>query len=154
VRALGYKRIVLHGQSLGNIQVQFYAAINWDKDIRGVVLTGMFANLPWKSRHLLIGDEEKYRSLAAQSVELLHANSADALLRTAMPMGKDLPEVPVTAQHFLTYRLEGVSAAEGVFWIKRIPRPVLMIRDEGDMTVHDFEPNVLLAAAQSDDSIV
>ena len=71
-----------------------------------------------------------------------------------MPMGKDLPEVPVTAQHFLTYRLDGVSAAEGDFWIKRIPRPVLMIRDEGDMMVHDFEPNVLLAAARSGDSIV
>src|SRR5438445_6887730 len=28
-RALGYRTLVLHGHSLGNIQVQFYAANNW-----------------------------------------------------------------------------------------------------------------------------
>jgi pimeloyl-ACP methyl ester carboxylesterase len=32
-RALGYKRLVLQGHSLGNIQVQFYAATNWDGSV-------------------------------------------------------------------------------------------------------------------------
>jgi pimeloyl-ACP methyl ester carboxylesterase len=41
-RALGYKTLVLQGQSLGNIQVQFYAATNWDRDIKAVVLLGAF----------------------------------------------------------------------------------------------------------------
>jgi hypothetical protein len=29
-RALGYRILILQGHSLGNIQVQFYAATNWD----------------------------------------------------------------------------------------------------------------------------
>ena len=37
-RALGYKKLVLQGHSLGNIQVQFYAATNWDRDIQAVIL--------------------------------------------------------------------------------------------------------------------
>jgi len=49
-RALGYRKLVLFGHSLGNIQVQYYAANNWDPDIKAVVLAGMFANLPWKAR--------------------------------------------------------------------------------------------------------
>jgi predicted alpha/beta-fold hydrolase len=33
-RALGYETLVLQGHSLGNIQVQFYATTNWDRDIK------------------------------------------------------------------------------------------------------------------------
>ena len=32
--ALDYRAIVLHGHSLGNIQVQYYAANNWDPDLK------------------------------------------------------------------------------------------------------------------------
>ena len=46
-RALGYRTIILHGHSLGNIQILYYAANNWEPDIKAVVLSGMFANLPW-----------------------------------------------------------------------------------------------------------
>jgi hypothetical protein len=34
-RSLGYKNLVLQGHSLGSIQVQFFAATNWDPDIKG-----------------------------------------------------------------------------------------------------------------------
>jgi pimeloyl-ACP methyl ester carboxylesterase len=30
VRALGYRSIVLQGHSLGTVQVEFYAATDWD----------------------------------------------------------------------------------------------------------------------------
>lgn len=42
-RALGYRILVLQGHSLGNIQVQFYAATNWDRDIKAVMLLGASA---------------------------------------------------------------------------------------------------------------
>jgi pimeloyl-ACP methyl ester carboxylesterase len=62
-RSLGYKTIVLHGHSLGNLHVQFYAATHWDSDIKGVVLTSAFADLPWKSRNMLVQDEARYLEL-------------------------------------------------------------------------------------------
>ena len=40
-------------------------------------------------------------------------------------------ETPVTAQHFLTYRDEGTSVADGTYWISRIPRPILIIARRG-----------------------
>ena len=59
-RALGFRSIVLQGHSLGTVQVTFYAASDWDPAIAGVILTGAFGKLPWKSRHILIQDEGKY----------------------------------------------------------------------------------------------
>jgi pimeloyl-ACP methyl ester carboxylesterase len=153
-RALGYRRIVLHGQSLGNIQVQYYAATTWERDIAGVVLTGMFANLPWKSRHMLLRDEATYRRLLTQATAMLHAGEADGLLSEPVAMGQVAPPARMAARHFLSYRSEGISAADGLYWIRRVPYPVLMIRDEGDATVQPFEPNMLLAAACAADSLV
>src|SRR5262249_59915958 len=49
VKALGYQSIVLHGRSLGTVQVQYYAATDWDPAIKAVILTGAFGKLPWKS---------------------------------------------------------------------------------------------------------
>ena len=63
-RALGYRTLVLYGHSLGNIHVQYYAANTWDPDIKAVLLSGTFANLPWKSPHMLVQDEEAYRALS------------------------------------------------------------------------------------------
>ena len=45
-KALGYGTIVLEGHSLGTIQVQYYAATNWDPAIKAVILTGPFGRLP------------------------------------------------------------------------------------------------------------
>ena len=42
-KALGYRAIVLQGQSLGTAQVAFYAATDWDPAIKGVILTGAIA---------------------------------------------------------------------------------------------------------------
>jgi alpha-beta hydrolase superfamily lysophospholipase len=64
VRALGYRSIVLQGHSLGTVQVEFYAATDWDPAIKAVILTGAFGKLPWKSRHILIQDEDNYKALA------------------------------------------------------------------------------------------
>ena len=63
-------------------------------------------------------------------------------------------ETPVTAQHFLTYRHEQASAADGTYWISRIPYPILIVRDEADGFVLPFEPYMLLSAAHAEGSLV
>src|SRR5256885_8325312 len=63
-------------------------------------------------------------------------------------------EEPLTGQHFLTYRTEASSAADSTYWIKRVPRPILMLRDAGDATIAPFEPYMLLSAATSAGSLV
>ena len=45
-------------------------------------------------------------------------------------------QAPVTARHFLTYRDEAASAADTTFWIARIPRPILLVRDAADGVVN------------------
>jgi pimeloyl-ACP methyl ester carboxylesterase len=151
-RAMGYRAIVLFGHSLGNIQVQYYAANNWDPDIKGVVLAGMFGNLPWKSRHMLLQNEEKYAQLQDASLRALREGKERDLL--PMQMAWLSGDVPVTAQHFLTYRADESSAADGTYWIQRIPRPILLVRDEGDTTIASFEPSMLLSAARARGSLV
>lgn len=153
---MGYKKIVLNGRSLGNIQVQFYAATNWDPRIRGVILPSMFAKLPWKSRHLLTQDEQNYNQLFDESMRFLAAGRVDEILPTEMRGGGGSPSRtgPVTGQHFLSYRWEATSAADGTYWIKRIPIPILMMRGDQDTTIRDFEPNWLLAEANSEGSLV
>jgi pimeloyl-ACP methyl ester carboxylesterase len=152
-RALGYRTLVLHGHSLGSIQVQFYAATNWDKDIKAVILTGMFANLPWKSRHLLVQDEERFAALREAALKALGEGKEGELLPGGMRRTRGQAE-PVTAQHFLTYRASESSTADGTYWIARIPRPILLVRDEGEIIVQTFEPSMLLAAARAHGSLV
>ena len=48
-KALGYRRIVLEGHSLGTVQIEYYAATSWDPALKAVILTGPFGKLPWKS---------------------------------------------------------------------------------------------------------
>ena len=71
MKALGYKSIVLYGHSLGTVQVAFYAATDWDPTIKAVILTGAFGKLPWKSRHILIQDEDNYKALVDASIGAL-----------------------------------------------------------------------------------
>jgi len=152
-RALGYRTLVLHGHSLGNIQVQFYAANNWDAGIKAVVLTGTFGNLPWKSRHLLVQNEENYRALNEAAFKALREGDLRAVLPVRMHWitGQD---VPLTGQHFLTYRAEASSTADGTYWIKRVPCPILIVRDAGDGIIEPFEPYMLVAAATGAGSLV
>ena len=152
-RALGYRSIVLHGHSLGNIQVQYFAANNWLPEIKAVVLTGMFGNLPWKSRHILVQDEQNWTALFGAAMTQLREGKAAELMPVQMSWITG-QKVPMTAQHFLTYRWENSSAADGTYWIRRVPYPVLMVRDEGDAIVQPFEPYMLLSAASTSGSLV
>ena len=70
-RALGYRSLVLLGHSLGNIQALFYAATSWAQDIKAIVLCGMFANLAWKSRHILTQNEDEFRALTEAAMTAL-----------------------------------------------------------------------------------
>jgi pimeloyl-ACP methyl ester carboxylesterase len=146
-RDLGHKRIVLHGHSLGTSQVTFFAATHWHTATAGVVLTGMFADLPWKSRHLLINDESRYRALRDEGVDAVRSGHYGQLLGERMPWlgGR---AVPVSAEHFLTYRTVGVAGARSVEWIARVPYPLLLIRDQNDSVIQDFEPGRLQAALE------
>ncbi len=151
-RALGYKTLVLQGHSLGNIQVQFYAATNWDRDIKGVILLGAFGNLPWKTRTILMQDEEGFQKLIEASLKALRDGKLHEVLPVKMHYftGQDSP---VTGQHFLTYRWDKTSVADGTFWIHRIPRPILLVRDQSDGLIQPFEPYMLLSAAHSEGSL-
>ena len=151
-RAAAATTLVLHGHSLGNIQVQFYAATNWDPDLKAVVLTGAFANLPWKSRHLLVQNEDNFRQLSEAAFASLRDGRADAVLPVRMGWITGQP-VPVTGQHFLTYRWEPTSVADGTYWIRRIPRPILLVRDQGDAIIEPFEPYALLSAGTAAGSL-
>jgi pimeloyl-ACP methyl ester carboxylesterase len=152
-RALGYRTLVLYGHSLGNIHVQYYAANTWDADVKAVLLSGAFANLPWKSRHMLVQDEEAYRALSEAAMKSLREGYERDVLTLRMRRTGNVEE-PVTGQHFLTYRSEASSAADGTYWIKRIPKPILIVRDAGDAIVSPFEPSMLLSAATSPGSLV
>src|SRR5205823_4438985 len=152
-RALGYKSIVLHGHSLGNIQVQYFAANNWLPEIKAVVLTGMFGNLPWKSRHILVQNEENWNQLFQSAMKGLREGRASDVMPVQMNWITG-QKVPMTAQHFLTYRWENSSAADGTYWIRRVPYPVLMVRDDGDSIVQGFEPPMLLSAGTTPGTLV
>jgi pimeloyl-ACP methyl ester carboxylesterase len=103
-KALGYPSILLQGHSLGTVQVAFYAATDWDPTIKAVILTGAFGKLPWKSRHVLIQDEERYTALPAASRRALKAGTAAEVLPIKMRWIGGV-DTPVTPQHFLTYRM-------------------------------------------------
>lgn len=146
-RDLGHERIVLHGHSLGTSQVTFFAATHWHASTVGVVLTGMFADLPWKSRHLLINDESRYHALGDEAVDAVRSGAYERVLAAEMPWlgGRSMP---VTAEHFLTYRTVGIAGARSVEWIARVPYPLLLVRDQNDSVIHDFEPGWLQAALE------
>jgi pimeloyl-ACP methyl ester carboxylesterase len=129
--------LILQGHSLGTAQVAFYTATDWDPAIRGVILTGAIAKLPWKSRNILIQDEDAYRALAQAARDAVRAGRPEATL--PMPMGRiGGRQAPVTARHFLTYRDEAASAADTTFWVARIPRPILLVRDAANGVVLPF----------------
>jgi hypothetical protein len=75
-------------------------------------------------------------------------------MRFSTPVSAAAAEAPITGQHFLTYRWEKTSIADGTFWIHRIPKPILMIRDQSDGAIAPFEPHMLLSAAHSEGSLV
>lgn len=152
-RALGYRTLVLHGHSLGNIHVQLYAATNWAPDLKAVILTGMFADLPHKSRHVLMQDDAQWLALQREALAALRDGEPERVLATPMRWINGVG-VQVTARHFLTYRAQESSAAVGTYWIRRVPYPVLLVRDAGDTIVAESEAAALEAAARSEGSLV
>jgi len=152
-RALGHREIVLLGHSLGSIQVLFYAATSWALDIKAVVLCGMFANLAWKSRHILTKNEYEFRALVAAAMNAVAERRPADILPVPMAW-MSMVRVAANAQHVLTYRVEETSAADGTFWIRRTPYPILMLRDQADGIILDFEPYMLLSAATAEASLV
>jgi pimeloyl-ACP methyl ester carboxylesterase len=145
-RSLGHARIVLLGHSLGSAQISFFAANTWHKAIVGVVLGGMPANLPWKSRNLLIGDETLYATLRDEATTAIRAGDFDRVLSQPMPWLSR--STLVTAGHFASYRDAEIAAPRSVEWVARLPYPVLMIRDEHDPVINAFEANEMAVAAR------
>ena len=152
-RALGFRRLVLQGHSLGSVQVLFYAAANWDDDIKAVALLAMFGNLAWKTRTILVHDEERFKALSESAMAALRAGRESEFLSLPMGWFTDA-SMPVTAQHFLTYRREESSAADSTYWIRRVKLPILMVRSEADALIQPFEPYMLLSAAHAEGSLV
>jgi pimeloyl-ACP methyl ester carboxylesterase len=151
-KALGHTSIVLFGHSLGTIQVQYYAATHWDPAIKAVILTGAFGRLPWKSRNILIQNDDTYKALGSAARDAVRSGKPGDVLGMNMPyIGR---QTPVTAQHFLTYRDEASSAADGTYWISRVPHPILIARDQADGVVLPFEPYMLVSAAHAEGSLV
>ena len=152
-KALGYRSIVLQGHSIGTLQVLFYAATNWDRKIKAVVQLSTLGDLPWRSRYLQIQDEEKFRSLSEAALQALREGKEQEILPLQMRRTARVEE-PVTGEHFLTYRTEATAGADGPYWIRRVPHPILMVRDAGDIIVPPFEPYTLLSSATSPGSLV
>jgi hypothetical protein len=118
-----------------------------------LVQLSALGDLPWRSRYLQVQDEEKFHLLseaALKSVREHHEQDTMALqMRRTEPV-----EEPLTGEHFLTYRAEATSGADGPYWIRRVPRPILLVRSAGDIIVPPFEPYTLLASATSPGSLV
>lgn len=147
-RSFGYPRVILYGHSLGSIQVAYFAATNWSESIGGVVLSGMPADLPWKSRHVLAAPDGRYESLRNEAIAKAREGRFSEPLTGRMPWLYG-GESNVTAEHFVTYRAEGLSAARSVEWVTRVPYPVLLVRDENDPVVSASEGSWMAASAAS-----
>jgi pimeloyl-ACP methyl ester carboxylesterase len=112
-------RSVLQGHSLGSVQVQFFAATNWNRDIKAVVLLGAFGNLPREWRNILVQDEQRFRDLIDASMKSLREGTHDQVLPVKMRFSIAVsattasagPDLPVTGQHFLSYRWDKTSSS-------------------------------------------
>ena len=80
-------------------------------------------------------DEDAFSRQTDAALKAVRDGKEDQLL--PLPMRRT--GQPIAAQHFLTYRSEASSTADGTYWIKRIPRPILMVRDAGDTVIQPFE---------------
>ncbi len=152
-KALGYHSIVLQGHSLGTLQVLFYAATNWDRDVKALVLLSTLGDLPWRSRYLQVQDEEQFRLLSESALKSVREHHEQDIMTLRMRRTATVEE-PLTGEHFLTYRAQATAGADGPYWIRRVPRPILLVRGAGDTIVPPFEPYTLLASATSPGSLV
>src|SRR5439155_795415 len=82
--------------------------------IKAIVLTGMFGNLPWKSRHILVQDEENWAQLFSAAMKNFREGKPAEVMPVRMSWITG-QKVPMTAQHFLSYRWENSSTADGTY---------------------------------------
>src|SRR5262249_35456604 len=102
---------------------------------------------------MLVQNEESFAQLHEASLKSLREGKQAAVLPMQMRRTGTEGEA-VTGQHFLTYRAEQSSTADGTYWIRRVPQPILMLRDGGDSLIQPFEPYMLLSAATAPGSLV
>ena len=102
---------------------------------------------------MLVQNEESFAQLHEASLKSLREGKQTDVLPIRMRRTGDQGEL-VTGQHFLTYRADQSSTADGTYWIRRIPQPILMLRDGGDTTIQSFEPYMLLSGATAPGSLV
>ncbi len=164
-KALGYRRIVIHGQSLGSTHVLFYAATHWDPVIKGVIVSAAMANLPW-ANHNKYGNADVYQLRRKTAHEALKAgNWSERMQLDKSPSSSvldnrdtnpgDMPFVPESsAQFFVTYEDYLSAGADSTYWIHRIPHPVLVVRSESDGLERSIEGTWLLSAARDEGSLV
>ncbi len=164
-KAMGYRRIVIHGQSLGSTHVVFYAATHWDPVIRGVIISAAMANLPW-ANHNKYGNNDAYLLRRKTAHEALKAGKGTERMQidkgasSAVVPGhdaplSDMPFVPESsAQFFVTYEDYLSAGADSTYWIRRIPHPVLVVRSESDGLERSIEGTWLLSAARDEGSLV
>lgn len=99
-----------------------------------------------------IQDEDKFRLLSEAALKSLREGKEQEIMPLRMRRTATQEE-PLTAEHFLTYRREETAGADGPYWIRRVPRPILMVRDAGDGIIPAFEPYTLLSSASSPGSL-
>jgi hypothetical protein len=78
------------------------------------MLLSAFGNLPWKTRSILVQNEDSFRGLIEAAMKSLGDGTLDKVqpVRMRYFTGQD---VPITGQHFLTYRWDKTSIANGTF---------------------------------------
>ncbi|WP_420236970.1 alpha/beta hydrolase [Telmatobacter bradus] len=164
-KAMGYRRIVIHGQSLGSTHVLFYAATHWDPVIQGVIVSAAMANLPW-ANHNKYGNADVYQLRRKAAHEALKAGKrsermqidkgpSSPVLENHDTNPGDMPFVPESsAQFFVTYEDYLSAGADSTYWIHRIPHPVLVVRSESDGLERSIEGTWLLSAARDEGSLV
>jgi hypothetical protein len=104
-----------------------------------------------------VQDEERFQALIDASIKSLRDGTLSRVLSVKMrfsnPVSPAAQEAPITGQHFLTYRWERTSVADGTYWIHRVPDPILIVRDQSDGATAPFEPYMLLSAAHSEGTL-
>ncbi|MCL4341925.1 MAG: alpha/beta fold hydrolase [Candidatus Thermoplasmatota archaeon] len=152
LKSLGYRTIIIMGHSMGTLHATYFCAINHDPSIIGMIISGPFADLPSKTRKVLIQDEESYRKLHRYSMDFIKKNRPNEILPLEMGFLGNI-KMKISAINFYTYRDTSGSRAVTKYWIKFVSIPVLMIRDSGDQIIRPNEPLQLLRSANSPGSL-
>ena len=157
MESLGYQKIIVTGHSLGTATVTTWAAMNEDSHVVGVLLLSAFANLPWKSLHVLLGDNTTWYNIETQYAEKYLSEGLGTELMQGPGFtcdGQVGTHCPMTAIQWMTYRNINTSIAVTTFWIRFVHVPVLNVRDSGDLIIKPYEPGWISGNATASGSRV